>query len=85
MAYHILRSPHGSVEWNYWFDVRYGRHVLHIISIPVRFGTFMSNDGSRKNYNVCLIIFELRNIYTETKKNQRDVLRSIITFYDRND
>jgi len=27
----------------------------------------MSNDASPKNYNVSLIIFELRNIYTGTK------------------
>jgi len=45
----------------------------------------MSKDASRKNYNVSLIIFELRNIYRRTQKYQRDVLRGVYTFYNRTD
>ena len=63
--------PHSSVAWTFWFDVRYGRHVLRIITIPVQFGTFMSNDASRKNHNEIRIVFELRNIYTGTKISVR--------------
>ena len=63
--------PHSLVRWTFWFDVRYGRHVLHIISIPVRFGTFMKNDASRKNRNEILSVFELRNIHTGTKISAR--------------
>jgi len=63
--------PHSSVEWTFWLDVRCGRHVLHIISIPVRFGTFISNDASRKNHNKCLIVFELRIFYTGTTISAR--------------
>ena len=48
-------------------DVRYGRHVLHIITIPVQFGTFISNVASRKFHNKNLISLELRNSYTGTK------------------